>query len=437
MSTIITHRQFPHYHKYTMDLAGRPLTLEVGKLAELANAAVMVGYGDTRVLCCVTAAPRPRDGIDFFPLSVDFEEKLYAVGRIPGSFNRREGRPGEKGVLTSRVIDRPIRPLFPHDFRNDVSVMCTVMSVDHDCSPEICGLIGTSAALAISDIPWNGPVGALKVGLVDGKLVFNPTSEQRKVSDLDVTVVSTGKKVVMIEAGANEVPNDKMFGYLMEKEVKAISSLMEAPAHPFCAIVGGSKVSSKIGVIKALIEKVDSIIIGGGMAYTFFLAQGLSVGQSLKEEDWVERAGEMLKKAEEKGVKILLPIDNRVADHFGEDAVPEVVASDAIPDDREGMDIGPKTEELYAEAVKGAKTVFWNGPMGVFEFDNFAHGTQAIAEAVAEADCTSIIGGGDSVAAVNKFNLADKMSWISTGGGASLEFLEGKELPGVAAADDK
>ena len=211
MSTIITKRQFPHYHKYTMDLAGRPLTLEVGKLAELANAAVMVGYGDTRVLCCVTAAPRPRDGIDFFPLSVDFEEKLYAVGRIPGSFNRREGRPGEKGILTSRVIDRPIRPLFPYDFRNDVSVMCTVMAVDHDCSPEIAALIGTSAALAISDIPWNGPVAALKVGLVDGKLVFNPDSEQRKVSDLDVTVVSTGEKVVMIEAGANEVPNDVMF----------------------------------------------------------------------------------------------------------------------------------------------------------------------------------------------------------------------------------
>ncbi len=211
MSTIITKRQFPNYHKYELELAGRPLTLEVGKLAELANAAVMVGYGDTRVLCCVTAAPRPRDGIDFFPLSVDFEEKMYSVGRIPGSFNRREGRPGEKGVLTSRVIDRPIRPLFPSDFRNDVSVMCTVMAVDHDCSPEIAALIGTSAALAISDIPWNGPVGALKVGLVDGKLVFNPTSGQRKVSDLDVTVVSTGKKVVMIEAGANEVPNDVMF----------------------------------------------------------------------------------------------------------------------------------------------------------------------------------------------------------------------------------
>ena len=238
MSTIITKRQFPHYHKYTMDLAGRPLTLEVGNLAELANAAVMVGYGDTRVLCCVTAAPRPRDGIDFFPLSVDFEEKMYAVGRIPGSFNRREGRPGEKGILTSRVIDRPIRPLFPYDFRNDVSVMCTVMAVDHDCSPEIAALIGTSAALAISDIPWNGPVAALKVGLVDGKLVFNPDAEQRKVSDLDVTVVSTGKKVVMIEAGANEVPNDVMFEAIKQaheenqKQIALINQMVQEIGKP-------------------------------------------------------------------------------------------------------------------------------------------------------------------------------------------------------------
>ena len=238
MSTIITKRQFPHYHKYTMDLAGRPLTLEVGKLAELANAAVMVGYGDTRVLCCVTAAPRPRDGIDFFPLSVDFEEKMYSVGRIPGSFNRREGRPGEKGILTSRVIDRPIRPLFPYDFRNDVSVMCTVMAVDHDCSPEIAALIGTSAALAISDIPWNGPVAALKVGLVDGKLVFNPDTEQRKVSDLDVTVVSTGKKVVMIEAGANEVPNDVMFEAIKQaheenqKQIALINQMVQEIGKP-------------------------------------------------------------------------------------------------------------------------------------------------------------------------------------------------------------
>lgn len=210
MSTIITKREFSNCHKYEMNLAGRPLFLETGKLAELANAAVMVGYGDTRVLVCATASARPRDGIDFFPLSVDFEEKLYSVGRIPGSFNRREGRPSEKSILTSRVIDRPIRPLFPHDLRNDVSIAATVMCVDHDCSPEIAALIGASAALAISDIPWNGPVGALKVGLVDGKLVFNPDSEQRKISDLDLTVVSTHEKVVMIEAGGNEIPNDVM-----------------------------------------------------------------------------------------------------------------------------------------------------------------------------------------------------------------------------------
>ena len=238
MSTIITHRQFPGYHKYEMELAGRPLTLEVGKLAELANAAVMVGYGDTRVLVCATASARPRDGIDFFPQSVDFEEKMYAVGRIPGSFNRREGRPGEKGILTSRVIDRPIRPLFPYDFRNDVSIMATVMAVDHDCSPEIAALIGTSAALAISDIPWNGPVGAVKMGLVDGELVINPTSEQRKVSDLDVTVVSTGKKVVMIEAGANEVPNDKMFEAIQkaheenQKQIELINKMFAEIGKP-------------------------------------------------------------------------------------------------------------------------------------------------------------------------------------------------------------
>ena len=238
MSTIITHRQFPGYHKYEMELAGRPLTLEVGKLAELANAAVMVGYGDTRVLVCATASARPRDGIDFFPLSVDFEEKMYAVGRIPGSFNRREGRPGEKGIITSRVIDRPIRPLFPYDFRNDVSIMATVMAVDHDCSPEIAALIGTSAALAISDIPWNGPVGAVKMGLVDGELVINPTSEQRKVSDLDVTVVSTGKKVVMIEAGANEVPNDKMFEAIQkaheenQKQIELINKMVAEIGKP-------------------------------------------------------------------------------------------------------------------------------------------------------------------------------------------------------------
>ena len=191
MSTIITHRQFPHYHKYTMDLAGRPLTLEVGKLAELANAAVMVTYGETSVLCCVTAAARPRDGIDFFPLSVDFEEKLYAVGRIPGSFMRREGQPSLPAVLASRVIDRSIRPLFPGDFRNDVVVTCTVMSVDRDCSPEAAAMVGVSACLAVSNIPWGGPIGCLEVGYVDGQIVMNPNQEQRHNSKLDLTVAAT------------------------------------------------------------------------------------------------------------------------------------------------------------------------------------------------------------------------------------------------------
>ena len=225
-------------------------------------------------------------------------------------------------------------------------------------------------------------------------------------------------------------------GFLLEKEVDTLTGIFADPERPFVAIVGGSKVSSKIGVLDHLIDSADTLIIGGGMAYTFFLAKGYTVGTSLKEEDWVERAGEMLKKAEDKGVKILLPIDNVVADHFGEDATGEVVDSDKIPDDRMGMDIGPKTEALYADAIKGAKTVFWNGPMGVFEMDQFAHGTQAVCEAVAESDCTSIIGGGDSVAAVNKFGLADKMSWISTGGGASMELVEGKALPGVEALLD-
>ena len=225
-------------------------------------------------------------------------------------------------------------------------------------------------------------------------------------------------------------------GFLLEKEVDTLTGIFADPERPFVAVVGGSKVSSKIGVLDHLIDSADTLIIGGGMAYTFFLAKGYSVGTSLQEPDWVERAGEMLKKAEDKGCQILLPVDNVVADHFGEDAVGEVVASDAIPDDRMGMDIGPKTRELYAEAIKGAKTVFNNGPMGVFEIDQFAEGTKAVLNAVAESDCTSIIGGGDSVAAVNQFGLADKMNWISTGGGASMELVEGKALPGVEALDD-
>ena len=228
-------------------------------------------------------------------------------------------------------------------------------------------------------------------------------------------------------------------GFLLEKEVDTLTSIFAEPERPFVAIVGGSKVSSKITVLDRLIDSADTLIVGGGMAYTFFLAKGYTVGTSLQEPDYVEEAKKLLKKAEDKGVKLLLPVDNVVTDDFDNPTVKEVVDSDKIPDDRMGMDIGTKTRELYAEAIKGAKTVFWNGPMGVFEKDEFADGTKAVAEAVAEVKAnggTSIIGGGDSVAAINKFGLAPKMSWISTGGGASMELVEGKALPGVEALLD-
>ena len=211
MSTIIKHKQFVHHKVYETTVAGRPLKIEVGKMAELANASAMVTYGQTSVLVAVTASPRPRDGIDFFPLSVDFEEKLYAVGRIPGSFLRREGQPSLPAVLASRLIDRPIRPLFPSDLRNDVVVTCTVMSVDYDCSPEVTAMIGVSACLSYSDIPWSGPIGCMEVGYVDGQIVMNPNQEQKHNSQMDVTVAATREKVVMIEAGAKEIPDEIMY----------------------------------------------------------------------------------------------------------------------------------------------------------------------------------------------------------------------------------
>ena len=206
---------FEDYKVFETTLAGRPLKVETGKVAQLANGSCMVRYGDTVVLCTATMSAKPREGVDFFPLSVDYEEKLYSVGKIPGSFQRREGRPSEKAILTSRVIDRPIRPLFPKDMRNDVSVVCTVMSVDPDCAPEITAMIGTSIALSISDIPWDGPIGGVVVGLVDGKFVINPTAEEEARSDMHVTVASTADLVAMIEAGANEVDNDTMFDGIM------------------------------------------------------------------------------------------------------------------------------------------------------------------------------------------------------------------------------
>ena len=206
---------FENYKVYETTLAGRPLKLETGKMAQLANAAVLASYGETVVLCTVTASDKPREGIDFFPLSVDFEEKMYSVGRIPGSFQRRESRPSEKAILASRCIDRPIRPLFPKDLRNDCTVIATVMSVDPDCSPEVAAAIGVSTAIAISDIPWDGPISSVQVGLVDGEIVINPTLEQRAVSDLKLTVSSTEDLVAMIEAGGNEISEDVMFDAIL------------------------------------------------------------------------------------------------------------------------------------------------------------------------------------------------------------------------------
>ena len=237
--------------------------------------------------------------------------------------------------------------------------------------------------------------------------------------------------------GVTQYVDTAVVGYLMQKEIDFLGNAVNNPKRPFVAILGGAIVSSKISVINNLLDKVDTLIIGGGMAYTFMAALGEEVGKSLLEEDYKQYALDMLKKAEDKGVKLLIPVDTVVADDFSNDAEFKVVGRGEIPADWEGLDIGPKTSQLFADAVKDAKTVVWNGPMGCFEMSNFAAGTVAVARALAETDATTIIGGGDSAAAVNILGFGDKMTHISTGGGASLEFLEGKELPGVAAANDK
>ena len=237
--------------------------------------------------------------------------------------------------------------------------------------------------------------------------------------------------------GVTKYVDTAVVGYLMQKEIDFLGNAVNNPERPFVAILGGAKVSSKISVIENLIDKVDTLIIGGGMSYTFSKAQGGTVGKSLLEEDYCEYALNMIQKAKDKGVKLLLPVDNVIADDFSNDANIKVVKAGEIPEGWEGLDIGPETIKIYADAVKDAKTVVWNGPMGAFEMPNFAKGTEEVAKALAETDAVTIIGGGDSAAAVNQLGYGDKMTHISTGGGASLEFLEGKELPGVAAANDK
>ncbi|MBQ9921761.1 MAG: polyribonucleotide nucleotidyltransferase, partial [Clostridia bacterium] len=220
---------FENHRVFEYTLAGRPLVIETGKMAQLANGSCLVRYGDTVILACATASAKPRDGIDFLPLSVDFEERLYSVGKIPGGFLKREGRPSEKAILTSRVIDRPIRPLFPKDLRNDICLSMTVLSVDQDNSPEIAAMIGASIALSISDIPWNGPIAGVFMGMCDGELVVNPTEKQAEISTLQLTVAGSREKVVMIEAGAKEVNNDDMFRAIMmaHEEIKGIINFID------------------------------------------------------------------------------------------------------------------------------------------------------------------------------------------------------------------
>ncbi|RXI74861.1 phosphoglycerate kinase [Clostridium tetani] len=237
--------------------------------------------------------------------------------------------------------------------------------------------------------------------------------------------------------GVTEFVPTSVCGYLIQKELKFLGNAVENPQRPFIAILGGAKVSDKINVINNLLEKVDTLIIGGGMSYTFQKAQGYTIGSSLLEEDKIDYAKEMIEKAKEKGVKLLLPVDNVAAEKFAEDAEAIITEDQNIKEGYMGLDIGPKTSKLYSQEVQSAKTVVWNGPMGVFEFEKFAKGTIEVAKAMAESEATTIIGGGDSAAAVNQLGFGDKMTHISTGGGASLEFLEGKELPGIAALNDK
>ena len=264
------------------------------------------------------------------------------------------------------------------------------------------------------------------------------SKELASLADMFVNdAFGTAHRAHCSNVGVTKYLDTAVAGFLIQKEIEFLGNAVNNPVRPCVAILGGSKVSSKISVINNLLEKVDTLIIGGGMAYTFFKAKGYEVGTSLLEEDYIEYAKEMMEKAQAKGVKLLIPIDTVVSKEFNNDAPYKTISSDSIPADHMGLDIGEKTIELFKDAVKDAKTVVWNGPMGVFEMPNFAKGTNAIAEALADIDAVTIIGGGDSVAAVNQAGLGDKMSHISTGGGASLEFLEGKDLPGIVALNDK
>ena len=304
--------------------------------------------------------------------------------------------------------------------------------------PEVVGPNAKAAVAAMND----GEVILLENTRYRAEETKNGDEFSKELASLcDVFVndaFGTAHRAHCSNVGVTKYVDTAVVGYLMQKEIDFLGNAVNNPKRPFVAILGGAKVSSKISVINNLLDKVDTLIIGGGMAYTFAKAEGGTIGVSLCEDDYLQYALDMKKKAEEKGVKLLLPVDNRIGDEFSNDCNMKVVPCGQIPDGWEGLDIGPETEKLFADAVKDAKTVVWNGPMGVFEFPNFAKGTIAVAEELAALkDATTIIGGGDSAAAVNNLGFGDKMTHISTGGGASLEFLEGKELPGVEAANDK
>ena len=300
-------------------------------------------------------------------------------------------------------------------------------------------VVGANAKAAVADMN-DGDVVLLentRCRKEETKNVEEFSKELASLADVFVNdAFGTAHRAHCSTVGVTQFLDTAACGYLIQKELKFLGEAVENPVRPFVAILGGAKVSDKIAVINNLLDKVNTIIIGGGMAYTFLKAQGYEIGTSLVEEDRLDYAKEMIAKAEEKGVKFLLPVDHRVAAEF-KDVEATVTEDQNIPAGNMGLDIGPKTEALYADAIKDAKTVIWNGPMGVFEFENFNKGTIAVAKAMAEADATTIIGGGDSAAAVNILGFGDKMTHISTGGGASLEFLEGKVLPGIAALNDK
>ena len=303
--------------------------------------------------------------------------------------------------------------------------------------PEVVGPNARAAVVAMKD----GDIVLLENTRYRAEETKNEDAFSKDLASLAEVFVNdafgTAHRAHCSNVGVTKYMKTNVVGYLMQKEIDFLGNAVDSPKRPFVAILGGAKVSSKLSVIENLLDKVDVLIIGGGMSYTFSKATGGNVGNSLLEEDYCDYAVKMIKKAEEKGVKLLLPVDSVIADDFSNDANTQVVKAGDIPDSWEGLDIGPKTVKLFTDAVKEAKTVVWNGPMGAFEMPKFAVGTEAVAKALAETDAVTIIGGGDSAAAINILGYGDKMTHISTGGGASLEFLEGKELPGVAAADDK